>query len=68
MVRFGIQGSGIKFEAKHQWKRWGEVDNWVCAYQPILNTVIYDCLPENQVHRHRVTLLVKLRQGSKGSP
>ena len=68
MVRFGIQGSGIKFEAKHQWKRWGEVDNWVCAYQPILNTVIYDCLPENQVQRHRVTLLVKLRQGSKGSP
>ena len=68
MVRFGIQGSGIKFEAKHQWKRWGEVDNWVCAYQPILNTVIYDCLPENQVQRHRVTLFVKLRQGSKGSP
>ena len=47
-VRFGIQGSGIKFEAKHQWKRWGEVNNWVCSYQPILNTVIYDCLPENQ--------------------
>ena len=47
-VRFGIIGSGIKYEAKHQWKRWGEVDNWVCAYQPILNTVIYDCLPENQ--------------------
>ena len=22
--------------------------NWVCAYQPISNTVIYDCLPENQ--------------------
>ena len=48
IVRFGIQGSGIKFEAKHQWKSWGPVDNWVCAYQPILNTVIYDCLPENQ--------------------
>ena len=48
IVRFGIQGSGIKFEAKHQWKRWGNVDNWVCAYQPILNTVIYDCIPENQ--------------------
>ena len=48
IVRFGIQGSGIKFEAKHQWKRWGEVGNWVCAYQPISNTVIYDCLPENQ--------------------
>ena len=48
LIRFGIQGSGIKFEAKHQWKRWGEVGNWVCAYQPISNTVIYDCLPENQ--------------------
>ena len=48
ILRFGIQGSGIKFEAKHQWKRWGDVGNWVCAYQPISNTVIYDCLPENQ--------------------
>ena len=48
IIRFGIQGSGIKFEAKHQWERWGEVGNWVCAYQPISNTVIYDCLPENQ--------------------
>ena len=60
MVRFGIQGSGIKFEAKHQWKRWGEVDNWVCAYQPILNTVIYDCLPENQVQRQPCLYLVLL--------
>ena len=47
-VRFGIQGSGIKYEAKHQWKNWTDVTNWVCSYTPILNTVIFDCLPENQ--------------------
>ena len=47
-VRFGIQGSGIKYEAKHQWKNWTDVSNWVCSYHPILNTVIFDCLPENQ--------------------
>jgi len=49
-VRFGIQGSGIKFEAKHYWANWTRpVNNWVCGYYPILNTVIFDCLPENQV-------------------
>ena len=47
-VRFGIQGSGIKYEAKHQWKNWTDVTNWVCSYQPILSTVIFDCIPENQ--------------------
>ena len=30
-VRFGIKGSGIKYEAKHQWKNWTDVSNWVCS-------------------------------------
>ena len=49
-MRFGIRGSGIKFEAKHYWANWtdppSEVENWVCAYQPIIHTVIFDCIPE----------------------
>lgn len=51
-VRFGIQGSGLKFEAKHYWANWTQpVTNWVCGYYPIINTVIFDCIPENQVPR-----------------
>ena len=30
-VKFGIKGSGIKYEAKHQWKNWTDVSNWVCS-------------------------------------
>merc|ERR1740124_1013887 len=48
-VRFGIQGSGLKFESKHYWANWtAPVTNWVCGYYPIINTVIFDCIPENQ--------------------
>ena len=47
LVRFGIQGSGLRFEAAYYWKNWSSpVNNWVCSYYPILSTVIYDCLPE----------------------
>ena len=50
MSRFGIQGSGIKYEAHHYWANWSQpVTNWVCGYSPILNTVIYDCLPEVRI-------------------
>ena len=45
--RFGIQGSGLKFEAVHYWANWtAPVTNWVCGYYPIINTVIFDCIPE----------------------
>jgi len=48
-IRFGIQGSGVKYNAHAYWKNWtGPVDNWVCGYYPILATVIFDCIPENQ--------------------
>ena len=46
-LRFGIQGSGLKFEAAFYWTNWTKpVNNWVCGYYPIRHLVIYDCLPE----------------------
>lgn len=48
-LKFGIQGSGIKYNAHSLWRNWtGEVTNWVCSYFPIKSALIYDCLPENQ--------------------
>jgi len=48
-IRFGIQGSGIKYNAHAYWQNWtGPINNWVCGYYPMLATVIFDCIPENQ--------------------
>jgi len=46
IFRFGIKGSGLTYEAKHNWANWTRpVPNWVCGYEPVLGMVIYDCLP-----------------------
>jgi len=47
-LKFGIQGSGIKYNSYALWKNWTNVDNWVCSYFPISSVLIYDCIPENQ--------------------
>jgi len=47
-IKFGIQGSGIKYNAHVYWKNWTAVTNWVCSYFPISSNIIYDCLPENE--------------------
>ena len=44
--RFGIQGSGVKYNAHSLWKNWTDVTNWVCSYIPITSVLIYDCIPE----------------------
>lgn len=46
--RFGIKGSGIKFESKPLWEKYENVDNWVCGYNPILGVVVYDCIPTTE--------------------
>jgi len=49
-IRFGIVGSGIRYNAKQHWANWTRpVENWVCGYTPILGLVIYDCLPDYAV-------------------
>ena len=45
-ARFGIQGSGVKYNAHALWKNWTNVNNWVCSYYPINSVLIYDCIPE----------------------
>ena len=45
-TRFGVEGSGVKYNAHSLWKNWTGVDNWVCSYVPIQSTLIYDCIPE----------------------
>jgi len=47
-IKFGIQGSGIKYNAYALWANWTDVTNWVCSYIPITSVLIYDCIPENQ--------------------
>ena len=44
--RFGVEGSGIKYNAYALWGNWTGVQNWVCGYQPLHSTVVYDCIPE----------------------
>ena len=51
IFRFGIQGSGIKYNAYALWANWTDVTNWVCSYIPITSVLIYDCIPE--VSRHQ---------------
>ena len=46
IFRFGIQGSGLKYNAHALWKNWTNVNNWVCSYTPINSVLIYDCIPE----------------------
>ena len=46
IFRFGIQGSGIKYNAYALWANWTDVTNWVCSYIPITSVLIYDCIPE----------------------
>ena len=51
--RFGIQGSGVKYNAHALWRNWtGDVTNWVCSYFPIKSVLIYDCLPEVDLNCH----------------
>jgi len=47
-LKFGIQGSGLKYNAHALWKNWTNVNNWVCSYTPVNSVLIYDCIPENQ--------------------
>ena len=44
--RFGIQGSGLKYNAYALWANWTDVTNWVCSYIPVTSVLIYDCIPE----------------------
>ena len=45
--RFGIQGSGIRYNAHAYWKNWtGPISNWVCGYSPMLGMIVLDCIPE----------------------
>ena len=46
IARFGIQGSGVKYNAHALWRNWTDVTNWVCSYYPINSALIYDCIPE----------------------
>ena len=46
LARFGIQGSGVKYNAHALWRNWTDVTNWVCSYYPINSALIYDCIPE----------------------
>ena len=47
ICRFGIQGSGIKYNAHAYWKNWtGPISNWVCGYTPMLGMIVLDCIPE----------------------
>ena len=47
LCRFGIQGSGIKYNAHAYWKNWtGPISNWVCGYTPMLGMIVLDCIPE----------------------
>jgi len=47
--KFGIEGSGLKYNSHAYWKNWtAPIANWVCGYYPILGLVIFDCIPENQ--------------------
>lgn len=49
IIKFGIEGSGIKYNAHAYWKNWTRpIANWVCGYHPISATIIFDCIPENQ--------------------
>ena len=55
VLRFGVQGSGIKYNAHSYWKNWtAPVSNWVCGYYPILATVIFDCIPEVYVFNQTI--------------
>ena len=73
LPRFGIQGSGLKFEAKHYWRNWtAPVNNWVCGYYPITSTVIFDCIPEvkkilEKWHNNWIKFRIKSHAGGKDS-
>jgi len=47
-IKFGVEGSGIKYNAYALWGNWTGVQNWVCGYQPLHSTVVYDCIPERE--------------------
>ena len=51
--RFGIQGSGVKYNAHALWRNWTDVTNWVCSYYPINSALIYDCIPEVRRYSRR---------------